>query len=179
MKINPLNSSVSFGKIPVAEFNVERRSAQGIRENIPVVVSRLEEKDYDEYFTEERTKKISMFRFFNHKKPDSRNNETYIITNKRSDELLGAADCYNQGDIMDLSIIGTSTNKEYHGLGKALLAGIIKDISGKLKSMHVPVVLDNAFLFYKKCHFDYNYVEDEFILYEDKFQTLIDDANRE
>ena len=178
MKINPINSVISFGKIPVAEFNIDHVSSSGERTKIPVIVSRSEEKDYNKYYTEERTKKLYMFRLFNNRKPDSPDCEDYFITSKTNDELLGCANCIKEGDRLNLEIIGTSTNKDYKGIGRALLAGIAADTKGKLKSLNVPVFLDKAYLFYKKCHFDYNSEQDALVLQEDKFDSLIQDAQK-
>jgi len=175
--MNTINKTLSFGKKVVGEFKITKLESDGKGKTVTVQVVRLEKGDYRDYFTYENTKKINMGNFFVSKRY-KKDQIDYVVEKKSNGKLLGIADCIKSKDELILETIGTTKNGKYCGIGRVLLAGIVKDIKGKYPEISVPTPLPSAYGFYKKCHFDYYDTDYTFCLDEDNFDKLIKDAKQ-
>lgn len=173
-------SNISFGKQVVGKFNVEKTDKNGKVKKLPVQVYRLDPEDYDDCFQYEKIKKVNMHNFFDMLDPEEYQHSDYIVQDKKKDKILGLARCKNLDESsIDLQVIGTSKNKKYKGLGRALLAGILQDVKGKCSDFTVSFALPDALGFYERCYFDDD-TRNSFSLKLNKeyFDDVISDAKK-
>ena len=175
--MNTINFTLSFGKKVVGRFTVKKTDYDGRSTNVPVQVVRLDKEDYADCFTYQNLKNINMRNFFISKKPQ-RDEFDYVVEKQSNGKLLGMAECRDKKGDLILDTIGTTQNPQYKGLGRVLLAGIVKDIKGKYPELLVPTALPNAYGFYDKCHFDFDDENYTYSLEKRNFNKLIRDAKR-
>ena len=175
---NSTFAQISFGRRAIESFNVNKTTAIGTTKKVPVTVYKLDAKDLKDTFCFEKTKDICVGNYFReHAKADDKH-KSYIIEKDKNGKLLGAAECTKDRGNIYLTMIGTSKNPKYKGLGRALLAGIAKDTKGEFPEIRLHSIVEGTSRFYQKCHFDYYKSDGCYCLDDINFDKLISDAKK-
>ena len=176
--MNTVHSNITFGKKLVARYNVTGTKWNGQEEQVPVRVSLLDNNlDYIGLFDRERIMDIGFYNMFDGICGMHPTRSEYIVEDERNKKILGIAECRKFEDLFAIKEIGTNRTGRYKGIGKALIAGICKDVRGKYSRINLNNPTEKNYGFYKKCHFTQE--GDSLFLLEKDYDKLIEDAEEQ